>query len=59
MIKHLYKDFLKNKIEYKNVELFWEKLFQEIFSQSKIESKKRLNIYRILYKLLFIVESQY
>ena len=43
MVRHLYKDFLKNKKEYKNAELYWEKLFQEIFSQTNIESKKRLN----------------
>ena len=43
MVTHLYKDFLKNKKEYKNAESYWEKLFQEIFSQTNIESKKRLN----------------
>ena len=43
MVRHLYKDFLKNKKEYKNAESYWEKLFQEIFSQTNIESKKRLN----------------
>jgi len=43
MVKHLYKDFLKNKNEYKNAVIYWEKLFQEIFSQTNIEFKKRLN----------------
>lgn len=42
MLTQLYKNFLKDKNEYKNAEMYWEKLFQEIFSQTNIESYKRL-----------------
>jgi hypothetical protein len=34
MLTQIYKNFLKDKNEYKNAEMYWEKLFQEIFSQT-------------------------
>lgn len=47
MVRHLFKDFLKDKVEYAKAKKYWEDLLEELFPPSRIKSERRLTYHYI------------
>ena len=43
MVKHLFKDFLKDREEYAKAQKYWEEFLDGLFPPAEIKSVKRLN----------------
>lgn len=43
MVKHLFKDFLKDRAEYAKAQKYWEEFLDGLFPPAEVKSVKRLN----------------